>query len=132
MDAHTFITQLPQGYNTPLGQGGGTLSQGQRQLLSFARAVLADPRILILDEATSNIDTRTEAIIQRALATLLRGRTSVVIAHRLSTIRNADLICVIEAGEIVERGTHDELLALPDGKYAALYSRQFAEPEAVA
>ena len=132
VDAHTFIMQLPQGYDTLLGQGGGTLSQGQRQLLSFARAVLADPRILILDEATSNIDTRTEAIIQRALATLLKGRTSVVIAHRLSTIRNADLICVIEAGEIVERGTHDDLLALPKGKYAALYSRQFADPEAVA
>jgi len=132
VDAHTFIMQLPQGYDTLLGQGGGTLSQGQRQLLSFARAVLADPRILILDEATSNIDTRTEAIIQRALATLLKGRTSVVIAHRLSTIRNADLICVIEAGEIVERGTHDALLALPEGKYAALYSRQFADPETVA
>jgi len=132
VDAHTFIMQLPQGYDTLLGQGGGTLSQGQRQLLSFARAVLADPRILILDEATSNIDTRTEAIIQCALATLLKGRTSVVIAHRLSTIRNADLICVIEAGEIVERGTHDTLLALPEGKYAALYSRQFADPEAVA
>lgn len=132
VDAHTFIMQLPQGYDTLLGQGGGTLSQGQRQLLSFARAVLADPRILILDEATSNIDTRTEAIIQRALATLLKGRTSVVIAHRLSTIRNADLICVIEAGEIVEHGTHDALLALPEGKYAALYSRQFADPEAVA
>jgi len=132
VDAHTFIMQLPQGYDTLLGQGGGTLSQGQRQLLSFARAVLADPRILILDEATSNIDTRTEAIIQRALATLLKGRTSVVIAHRLSTIRNANLICVIEAGEIVERGTHDALLALPEGKYAALYSRQFADPEAIA
>ena len=132
VDAHTFIMQLPQGYDTLLGQGGGTLSQGQRQLLSFARAVLADPRILILDEATSNIDTRTEAIIQRALAILLKGRTSVVIAHRLSTIRNADLICVIEAGEIVERGTHDDLLALPKGKYAALYSRQFADPETVA
>jgi len=130
VDAHTFISQLPQGYDTVLGQGGGTLSQGQRQLLSFARAVLADPRILILDEATSNIDTRTEAIIQRALAILLRGRTSVVIAHRLSTVRNADLICVIEAGEIAERGPHDELLTLPNGKYAALYNRQFADTPA--
>ncbi len=127
VDAHDFIAQLSQGYDTPLGQGGNNLSQGQRQLVSFARAVLANPRILILDEATANIDTRTEAIIQRALGTLLKDRTSVVIAHRLSTIRNADLICVIEAGAIVERGTHDDLLALPDGKYAALYNRQFDE-----
>ena len=95
VNAHGFIMDLPDGYDTVLGEGGGALSQGQRQLLSFARAVLTDPRILILDEATSNIDTRTEAIIQRALATLLEGRTSVVIAHRLSTIRNADLILVI-------------------------------------
>ena len=131
VDAHDFIVLLPQGYDTRIGQGGGTnLSQGQRQLVSFARAVLADPRILILDEATSNIDTRTEAIIQNALRTLLQGRTSVVIAHRLSTIRNADMICVIEAGRIAERGTHNELLALPGGKYAALYARQFDEPTA--
>ena len=98
VNAHDFIMDLPDGYDTVLGEGGGALSQGQRQLLSFARAVLTDPRILILDEATSNIDTRTEAIIQRALATLLEGRTSVVIAHRLSTIRNADLILVIQDG----------------------------------
>ncbi len=127
VDAHDFIAALPDGYDTALGEGGGTLSQGQRQLLSFARAVLADPRILILDEATSNIDTRTEAIIQAALGRLLAGRTSVVIAHRLSTIRGADQILVIEAGRIVERGTHDELLAL-GGHYAALYRRQFREP----
>src|SRR5205085_5086047 len=100
VNAHAFISELPQGYDAQIGEGGGTLSQGQRQLLSFARAILADPRILILDEATSTVDTRTEATIQRALTTLLAGRTSVVIAHRLSTIRNADLILVIESGRI--------------------------------
>ena len=129
VDAHGFITALPQGYDTGLGEGGGTLSQGQRQLLSFARAVLADPRILILDEATSTIDTRTEAIIQRALTTLLAGRTSVVIAHRLSTIRNAGLILVVEDGRIVERGSHDTLL-VQDGLYATLYRRQFRDTPA--
>jgi ATP-binding cassette subfamily B protein/subfamily B ATP-binding cassette protein MsbA len=127
VNAHDFIAALPQGYDTPLGESGGSISQGQRQLLSFARAVLADPRILILDEATSNIDTRTEAIIQNALATLLNGRTSVVIAHRLSTIRNADLILVIESGRILERGTHDQLLQL-GGRYAELHQRQFRDP----
>jgi ATP-binding cassette, subfamily B, multidrug efflux pump len=127
VSAHGFIVALPDGYDTELGAGGGTLSQGQRQLLSFARAVLADPRILILDEATSNVDTRTEALIQEALGTLLKGRTSVVIAHRLSTIRNADLILVIEAGHITERGTHPWLLA-QNGLYADLYRRQFREP----
>jgi ATP-binding cassette subfamily B protein/subfamily B ATP-binding cassette protein MsbA len=127
VSAHSFIVTLPDGYDTLLGEGGGNLSQGQRQLLSFARAVLADPRILILDEATSNVDTRTEALIQEALNTLLKGRTSVVIAHRLSTIRNADMILVIEAGRIVERGTHASLLA-KNGLYADLYHRQFREP----
>ena len=127
VNANDFITALAEGYDTVLGEGGGALSQGQRQLLSFARAVLTDPRILILDEATSNIDTRTEAIIQRALATLLEGRTSVVIAHRLSTIRNADLILVIEDGNIAERGSHAELLER-GGLYADLYRRQFREP----
>ncbi|MDQ3602977.1 MAG: ABC transporter ATP-binding protein/permease [Actinomycetota bacterium] len=127
VNANDFITALPDGYDTVLGEGGGALSQGQRQLLSFARAVLTDPRILILDEATSNIDTRTEAIIQRALATLLAGRTSVVIAHRLSTIRNADLILVIEGGSIAERGGHAELMQ-KDGLYADLYRHQFREP----
>jgi ATP-binding cassette subfamily B protein/subfamily B ATP-binding cassette protein MsbA len=129
VSAHDFIAALPDGYDTRLGEGGGTLSQGQRQLVSFARAVLADPRILILDEATSNVDTRTEALIQEALSTLLQGRTSVVIAHRLSTIRNADLILVIEAGRIAERGTHTSLLAA-GGLYADLYRRQFREPVA--
>jgi ATP-binding cassette, subfamily B, multidrug efflux pump len=127
VNAHDFITLLPDGYDTVLGEGGGALSQGQRQLLSFARAVLTDPSILILDEATSNIDTRTEAIIQKALATLLEGRTSVVIAHRLSTIRNADLILVIEKGRVAERGTHVELFD-KNGLYADLYRRQFREP----
>ena len=126
VDAHGFIASLPDGYETVLGAGGGTLSQGQRQLLAFARAILAEPRILILDEATSNIDTRTEATIQRALGTLLAGRTSIVIAHRLSTIRSADLILVVEGGEIVERGTHDELLR-QNGRYADLSRRQFRD-----
>ena len=127
--AHDFVSELPDGYDTVLGGGGGNLSQGQRQLLSFARAVLANPRILILDEATSNIDTRTEALIQRALGTLLEGRTSIVIAHRLSTIRTADLILVVADGRIVERGTHAELLE-KSGLYADLYRRQFREPVA--
>ena len=127
VSAHSFIVALPDGYDTELGAGGGRLSQGQRQLLSFARAVLANPRILILDEATSNVDTRTEALIQEALGTLLKGRTSIVIAHRLSTIRNADLILVIEAGRIAERGNHVSLLAR-GGLYADLYRRQFREP----
>jgi len=127
VDAHAFIEALPQGYDTRLAEQASTLSQGQRQLLSFARAVLADPRILILDEATSSIDTRTEQRIQAALGRLLRGRTSIVIAHRLSTIRNADLILVIESGEIVERGNHAALLAA-GGRYAELYQRQFRDP----
>ena len=131
VDADGFIQELPNGYDTDLGESGGSLSQGQRQLLSFARAVLADPRILILDEATSNIDTRTEAIIQKALATLLGGRTSVVIAHRLSTIRDADLILVVREGRIVERGALDELLAL-NSVYADLYRRQFRDAPSVA
>ncbi|MBV9543739.1 MAG: ABC transporter ATP-binding protein [Chloroflexi bacterium] len=126
VDAHHFIEALPQGYDTRLAEHGSTLSQGQRQLLSFARAVLADPRILILDEATSSIDTRTEQRIQTALSRLLRGRTSIVIAHRLSTIRDADLILVIESGQIIERGNHADLLAA-GGRYSELYERQFRD-----
>ncbi|MGQ9675075.1 MAG: ABC transporter ATP-binding protein [Chloroflexota bacterium] len=126
VNAHDFISALPQGYATPVGERGGMLSQGQRQLVAFARAVLADPRILILDEATSSVDTRTEALIQQALAKLLRGRTSIVIAHRLSTIRNADMILLIDNGRIAERGTHRELLG--QGKlYTDLYRRQFRD-----
>lgn len=129
--AHDFIRELPDGYDTVLGEGGGSLSRGQRQLITFARAILADPRILILDEATSNVDTRTELIIQRALAVLLRGRTSIVIAHRLSTIRTADLILVIDNGRIVEQGTHSDLLR-QGGVYAELYHRQFRDVPAAA
>ena len=129
--AHEFIAALPKGYDTMLGESGSSLSQGQKQLLAFARAVIAEPRLLILDEATANIDTRTEALIQRALATLFVGRTSVVIAHRLSTIRHADLILVIDAGRVLERGTHEELMAR-GGLYSELYQRQFREPSAPA
>jgi len=122
--ADIFIRSLSDGYQTELGERGGTLSQGQRQLISLARAVLADPRILILDEATANVDTRTELVIQSALEKLLQGRTSFVIAHRLSTVRNADRVYVIEGGCIVEHGTHEELLT-QGGAYSELYARQF-------
>lgn len=119
-NAEHFILRLPQGYDTVLGEDGGNLSQGQRQLLAIARAILADPAILILDEATSNVDTRTEVYIQQAMAELMKGRTSFVIAHRLSTVRNADQILVIDQGEIIERGTHRELMARK-GFYYNLY-----------
>jgi len=124
--AHEFITHLRQGYDTSVEEGGLLLSVGQRQLISFARAVLADPRILILDEATSSVDTQTERLIQQALAYLLKGRTSFVIAHRLSTVVNADRIVVIEGGRIVEQGTHSELLAL-GGVYYQLYRTGFED-----
>ena len=126
--AHDFITRLPQGYATVLGERGGGLSQGQRQLIAIARAALANPRILILDEATSSVDTRTERLIQAAFDTLLEGRTSFVIAHRLSTIRNADQVLMLKDGVIVERGTHTELLA-QRGAYYDLYMSQFRREE---
>ena len=126
VNAHDFIVRLPEAYATRLGERGGTLSQGQRQLIAFARAILADPSILILDEATASVDTRTEALIQEALKALLKGRTSFVIAHRLSTIRGADQVLVIDQGRIVESGRHRELLDR-GGLYAELYSRQFRE-----
>ena len=124
--AHDFIMNLKNEYDTSVEEGGLTLSVGQRQLISFARALLANPRILILDEATSSVDTQTEHIIQTALATLLKGRTSFVIAHRLSTITNADKIVVIDGGKIVEQGKHSELLAL-QGRYYELYKTGFQE-----
>ncbi len=124
VSVHDFILALPEGYKTKLGERGTGLSQGQRQLIAFARTVLAEARILILDEATSNIDTYTEGLIQNALKRLLKGRTTFIIAHRLSTVRDADLVLVVDKGQIVERGTHDELLAL-EGRYAELYQRQF-------
>jgi len=124
--AHDFIVRLKNSYDTSVEEGGATLSVGQRQLISFARALLADPRILILDEATSSVDTQTEQIIQKALATLLKGRTSFVIAHRLSTITNADKIVVIHDGKIVEQGTHTELLA-NQGMYYELYKTGFQD-----
>ena len=122
--AHEFISRLPDGYDTVLQEGAVNLSRGQRQLLAIARALLKDPRILVLDEATSNVDTRTELLIQEALGELLQGRTSFVIAHRLSTVRRADVIYVIDAGHIAERGTHDELIEA-NGTYARIYRSQF-------
>jgi ABC-type multidrug transport system fused ATPase/permease subunit len=119
-NAHEFIVALSDGYDTEILEGGVNLSIGQRQLICIARAVLADPRILILDEATASVDTVTEMLIQEALDRLLRGRTAIVIAHRLSTVQHADLICVVQAGRIVERGRHEQLLAA-GGLYRDLY-----------
>jgi ABC-type multidrug transport system fused ATPase/permease subunit len=124
VNLHEFVESLPFGYDTEVQERGSTLSQGQRQLLSFARALIADPRILILDEATSSVDTTTEKLIQAALEVLMRGRTSFVIAHRLSTIESASQIIVLRSGQIIEQGTHAELLAR-DGYYYNLYSMQF-------
>jgi ATP-binding cassette subfamily B protein len=122
--AHDLIARLPEGYDTPIRERGRNLSVGQRQLISFARALLADPRILILDEATANIDTFTELIVQQGLKRLLAGRTALVIAHRLSTIKGADNIVVLQAGRIIEQGTHAQLLQL-NGAYASLYAMGF-------
>ena len=127
-NAHDFIAALPEGYQTRILEGGVNLSLGQRQLICIARAVLADPRILIMDEATASVDTLTELLIQEALQRLLAGRTAIIIAHRLSTIQKADLICVVQAGRIVERGTHATLLA-QGGLYRELYERQFVSAD---
>jgi ATP-binding cassette subfamily B protein len=124
-NADHFIRTLPDGYDTVLNEEASNISQGQKQLLTIARAILADPAILILDEATSSVDTRTEAHIQHAMSELMKGRTSFVIAHRLSTIRDADLILVMNHGNVVEQGTHEELLA-QGGFYADLYESQFS------
>ena len=122
--ADHFINTLPGGYDFVINEEGANISQGQKQLLTIARAILADPRILILDEATSSVDTRTEQLIQNAMDKLMEGRTSFVIAHRLSTIKNADLILVLMDGDVVEQGTHKELLE-KGGAYAELYNSQF-------
>ena len=127
--AHKFIERLDHGYDTELQERGSNLSVGQRQLISFARAVLADPRILMLDEATANVDTQTEILIQKALQHLLKGRTSLVIAHRLSTIHDADRIAVFDDGKIAEIGTHDELMQKA-GMYHQLYTMSYAAASA--
>ena len=124
-NADTFIRQLPDGYNTILTGDGANLSQGQRQMLSIARAAIANPPVLILDEATSSIDTRTERIVQDGMDKLMAGRTTFVIAHRLSTIKNSDCIIVLEQGRVIERGNHEQLLAAK-GKYYQLYTGKTA------
>ena len=123
--ADSFIRRMPQGYDTQVGEGGGSLSQGQKQLLCIARVMLCLPPMLILDEATSSIDTRTEMKVQNAFQTMMEGRTSFIVAHRLSTIQNADVILVMRDGQIIEQGTHQELLA-KKGFYEQLYQSQFA------
>ena len=126
---HHFIQTLPGGYQMELNEDASNISQGQRQLLTIARAILADNKIMILDEATSSVDTRTEQLIQKAMNTLMQGRTSFVIAHRLSTIKDADLILVMKDGDIIEQGDHQTLLA-QNGFYAALYNSQFEDVSA--
>ena len=122
--ADDFITRLPAGYDTVLENNGANLSQGQRQLISIARAAVADPPVMILDEATSSIDTRTEAIVQKGMDSLMKGRTVFVIAHRLSTVMDADVIMVLDHGRIIERGSHDKLIA-EKGTYYRLYTGAF-------
>ncbi len=124
--AHSFIRRMPQGYNTVIGEEGSNLSVGQRQLLCIARAMLTNPSVLILDEATSSIDTLTEIRVQKAFAEMMKGKTSFVVAHRLSTIKDSDVILVMRDGNIVEQGRHDELLE-KGGFYAELYNSQFAK-----
>ena len=123
-NADSFIRRLPDGYQTMLHSDGANLSQGQRQLLAIARAAIADPPVLILDEATSSIDTRTEKLIEKGMDSLMEGRTVFVIAHRLSTVRNSKAIMVLDQGRIIERGSHDELIA-QEGTYYKLYTGQF-------
>ena len=128
-NAHDFISEFPEGYQTMVGERGVKLSGGQRQRIAIARAILKDPAILILDEATSSLDSASEALVQDALENLMQGRTSFVIAHRLSTIRNADQILVLDKGYIKENGTHNELMNLDDGLYKSLNKMQFQETE---
>ena len=130
VSADVVAEKLEQGYESDVGESGGRLSTGEKQLISFARAILANPRIFVLDEATSSIDTQTEQLIQQATDHLLKGHTSFVIAHRLSTIRRADVILVVKDGKIIEQGTHKELLQAK-GYYYELYSRQFEEEAAM-
>ena len=128
VNAHDFIIKLENGYDTEVGEGGSRLSTGEKQLISFARAILADPRIFVLDEATSSVDTETEKIIQDAIQKVLKGRTSFIIAHRLSTIRSADRILVISDGRIIEDGNHNKLME-ERGHYYRLYTNQFMEEQ---
>ena len=128
VNADEFIMKFEKGYDTEVGEGGSKLSVGQRQLISFARAILNDPKLLVLDEATSSIDTQTEVLIQKGIDELMKGRTSFIVAHRLSTITNANLILVIKDGEVIEKGNHQELLALK-GEYYNLYRNQFINEE---
>lgn len=123
-NAHFFISHLPKGYDTMIENDGENLSQGQRQLLAIARAAVADPPVIVLDEATSSIDTRTEALIEKGMDKLMQGRTVFVIAHRLSAVRNSDAIMVLENGRIIERGSHDDLIRL-GGRYYRLYTGAF-------
>jgi ATP-binding cassette subfamily B protein len=129
VNAYDFVSRLPRRFDTPLGERGASLSTGQKQLLSFARALTHDPEILILDEATSNVDTETEILIQDALTRLLRGRTSLVVAHRLSTVRNVDRILVLHKGQLREQGSHQDLLK-ERGLYYRLYQLQYKDQEA--